>query len=108
MVLWLVFQVYGTLKPDDIVHVTERALLNHQGGLPLMLFEPGLKGCAANILLNTSIRIHNWIILVLFQVWDKAFDADVSALGLIQRALIPPLSLFLFIDISKVALDKRL
>lgn len=67
-----------------------------------MLFEPGLKRCAANI----SIRIHNRIILVLFQVWDKAFDADVSALGLIQRALIPPVSLF--IDIFKVALDKRL
>lgn len=106
MVLRLVFQVYRTLKPDDIIHVTKRALLNLQGGMPLMLFEPGLKGCAANVLLKNSIRIHNRIILVLFQVWDQAFDADVSALSLIQRALIPTMSLF--IDIFKVALDKRL
>ena len=106
MVLRLVFQVYRTLKPDDIIHVTKRALLNLQGGMPLMLFEPRLKGCATNSLLNTCIRIHNRIILVLFQVWDKAFDADVSALSLIQRALIPPVSLF--IGFFKVALDKRL
>ena len=76
-----VFQVDGTLKPDDIIDVAKRALLHLEHGL----FESRLSGLATVSVLEGGVRVHHGIILVLFEVWNKALDCNVGALRLVQR-----------------------